>query len=50
MLPQKLQSNVMLARHEKFFVEQIPIKFGSFYGIKMKLLQIVLSSRTPKYQ
>jgi len=26
----------------KSFVEQIPIKFGGFYLIKMKLIQIVL--------
>jgi len=38
MLPQKLQSNVVLARYETN-VEQIPIKFGGFYVIKMNSVQ-----------
>jgi len=36
-----LQSNAVLVRHEKF-VEQISIKFGGLYVIKMNLLQTVL--------
>jgi len=31
------------------FVEQIPIKFGGFYVIKMNLVQTVLSANTLKY-
>jgi len=34
----------------KNFIEQIPIKFGGFYVIKLNLVQIVLSTSTPKYR
>jgi len=34
----------------KNFVEQISIKFGDFYVIKVNLVQIVMSTSPPKYR
>jgi len=34
----------------KNFIEQIPIKYGGIYVIKMNLVQTVLSTSTLKYR
>jgi len=44
-----VQSNVVW-QDTKNFSEQISMKSGCFYVIKMNLVQIVLSTNTPKYR